>query len=122
GHPTYALTVIVFLMLLSSGIGSFASRRWLSQTSSVRVPLVAIAAGIIAYVFILPAALSAWIGQPFFAKLCISGLFLIPLGFAMGMPFPPALAPPANLTALPGGWPGPRTAPATVPASVSRMF
>src|SRR5947207_5472706 len=63
GHPTYALTVVVFLMLLSSGMGSFASRRWLSQTSSVRIPLLAIAAGIIAYVFVLPAALSAWIGQ-----------------------------------------------------------
>ncbi|HEX3685243.1 MAG TPA: hypothetical protein VHU83_22090, partial [Bryobacteraceae bacterium] len=27
GHPTYALTVIIFSMLLSSGIGSFASKR-----------------------------------------------------------------------------------------------
>jgi len=27
GHPTYALTVIIFSMLLSSGLGSFWSRR-----------------------------------------------------------------------------------------------
>jgi spermidine synthase len=29
GHPTYALTVVVFLLLLSSGAGSLAARRWL---------------------------------------------------------------------------------------------
>ena len=27
GHPTYALTVIIFSMLVSSGVGSFYSRR-----------------------------------------------------------------------------------------------
>ena len=27
GHPTYALTVIIFSMLVSSGLGSFASRQ-----------------------------------------------------------------------------------------------
>ena len=27
GHPTYALTVIIFSMLISSGFGSFASKR-----------------------------------------------------------------------------------------------
>src|SRR5947207_15542541 len=27
GHPTKALTVVIFSMLLSSGLGSFASRR-----------------------------------------------------------------------------------------------
>ena len=34
GHPTYALTVVVFLMLLSSGIGSFASRRRRTRSDS----------------------------------------------------------------------------------------
>ena len=27
GHPTYALTVVIFSLLVSSGVGSFASRR-----------------------------------------------------------------------------------------------
>jgi hypothetical protein len=31
------------------------------------------------------------IGLPFAAKLAVSGLLLIPLGFAMGMPFPSGL-------------------------------
>src|ERR1700741_1505882 len=31
GHPTYALTVVIFLLLLSSGAGSLLSTRWLSS-------------------------------------------------------------------------------------------
>ena len=31
GHPTYALTVVIFSMLVSSGLGSFASRRLLGK-------------------------------------------------------------------------------------------
>ena len=32
GHPVYALTVVVFLLLLSSGAGSMVSRWWLAET------------------------------------------------------------------------------------------
>ena len=122
GHPTYALTVVVFLMLLSSGIGSSVSRKWLSQTSQVRIPLLAIAAGIIAYVFVLPAALSAWIGLPFFLKLCISGMFLIPLGFAMGMPFPTGLRALGELGDHRVEWAWALNAAASVLGSVSAMI
>jgi len=91
GNPTYALTVVVFLMMLSSGAGSLASRRWLPRTGSVRWPLLAIVACIFGYVFLLPAFLPALVGQDFNLKLAISGVLLIPLGFAMGMPFPAGL-------------------------------
>ncbi len=40
GYPTYALTVVVFLMLLSSGAGSLVSRRWFSEPTRVVVALV----------------------------------------------------------------------------------
>ena len=35
GNPTYALTVVVFLMLLSSGLGSVLSRRWFDEPTRV---------------------------------------------------------------------------------------
>jgi hypothetical protein len=35
GHPTYALTVVIFLMLLSSGAGSVVSRSCLSHSRQV---------------------------------------------------------------------------------------
>jgi spermidine synthase len=92
GHPTYALTVVVFLLLLSSGVGSLAARRWIRGGTPLRLLLAAIVALIILDVFFLPSVLSAAVGLPFVVKLLISGMVLAPLGFLMGMPFPTALA------------------------------
>ena len=91
GHPTYALTVVVFLLLLSSGAGSLAARRWLSDPRRVGWVLAGITAGLAALVFLLPRVLAHWIGIPFPAKLAVSALLLVPVGFAMGMPFPTGL-------------------------------
>ena len=91
GHPTYALTVVIFLLLLSSGGGSLLSRRWLPRPARVWVPLLLLVGAIFAYVLVLPALLNALVGLPFVVKLLVSGLILIPLGLAMGMPFPTGL-------------------------------
>jgi hypothetical protein len=39
GHPTYALTVVIFLLMLSSGAGSLCSRRWLPRTQLAWMPI-----------------------------------------------------------------------------------
>ena len=91
GYPTYALTVVVFLMLLSSGVGSLVSRKWFSEPTRVMMALGFIVIALLIYVFALPHILEAMIGLPFAGKLAMSGLLLIPLGFAMGMPFPSGL-------------------------------
>ncbi len=91
GHPTYALTVVVFLLLLSSGAGSVAARRRISSGSKI-LPLLGIIAALIGIdVALLPWLLSAAIGLPFAIKLLVSGIVLAPLGFLMGMPFPTGL-------------------------------
>jgi spermidine synthase len=91
GHPTYALTVVVFLLLLSSGAGSLVSRKWMAQTRLAWLPLAFIAGALLLYVFILPGLLNALVGFPFAAKLLVSAVLLVPLGFAMGIPFPTGL-------------------------------
>jgi len=91
GHPTYALTVVVFLLLLSSGAGSMLSRWWRVETSRIWLPLLSIAAVLLLYVIILPGLLDRLVGLPFVAKLLVSAGLLVPLGFAMGMPFPTGL-------------------------------
>jgi spermidine synthase len=91
GHPTYALTVVIFIMLLSSGAGSVASRKWLAESGRVWVPLLAIFAALIVYVGVLPNLLEYFVGAGFLPKLAISAALLVPLGFAMGMPFPTGL-------------------------------
>src|SRR5216683_817594 len=91
GHPTYALTVVIFLLMLSSGVGSLASRRWLSRTATAWMPLLLVIVALTADVFFLPQVLTAWVGLRFEYRLVVSALLLAPLGFVMGMPFPTGL-------------------------------
>jgi spermidine synthase len=91
GHPTYALTVVIFLLMLSSGAGSLFSRRWLPRTELAWMPLVLVIVALIGNVFVLPRALPAWVGFGFGYRLAVCGMLLIPLGFVMGMPFPTGL-------------------------------
>ena len=91
GHPTYALTVVIFLLMLSSGAGSLLSRRWLHRTGLVWMPLVLVIMALMADVFLLPGVLAAWVGLRFGYRLAISGMLLAPLGLVMGMPFPTGL-------------------------------
>jgi hypothetical protein len=91
GHPTYALTVVIFLLLVASGAGSLASRRWLTRTAQGWLPIALVIGGILLYVFVLPGMLSSMVGYAFTLKLAISAVILVPLGFGMGMPFPTGL-------------------------------
>jgi hypothetical protein len=91
GHPVYALTVVVFLLLLSSGAGSMVSRWWLAEARRLWLPLLLIAGVLLVYVALLPRLLNQFVGLALTAKLLVSAGLLIPLGFAMGMPFPTGL-------------------------------
>ncbi len=91
GHPTYALTVVVFLMLLGSGAGSVVARRWLAEPLRVRRALAIVVGATLLYVWLLPRMLTALVGLPFPVKLLLAAAVLLPLGFVMGMPFPTGL-------------------------------
>src|ERR1035441_395708 len=105
GNPTYALTVVVFLMLLSSGLGSVLSRRWFHEPIRVASAMAFIVAALVIYVFALPHLLGALVGLPFVVKLLLSAALLIPPGFAMGMPFPSGLRALSPQDSRPGGVP-----------------
>jgi SAM-dependent methyltransferase len=92
GHPTYALTVVVFLMLLASGAGSFLSPRWPGGAGPRLVTLLLIiGAGVLLHVWLLPGLLAGNVGRAFPVKLAMSALLLGPLALVMGMPFPTGL-------------------------------
>lgn len=91
GHPTYALTVVIFLLMLSSGAGSLFSRRWLARAEMGWIPLVLVVVALLANVLFLPGRLAALVGLGFGYRLLVSGALLVPLGFVMGMPFPTGL-------------------------------
>jgi predicted membrane-bound spermidine synthase len=92
GHPTYALTVVIFSMLVSSGLGSYFSQRILRDDDRRLYR----ALGLIALLVALLAAvvtplLAAGVGLPLELKFAITALLISPAGFFMGMPFPSGL-------------------------------
>jgi hypothetical protein len=92
GHPTYALTVVIFSMLLSSGLGSFASKRLVRADSGrLRSLLMLILAAVLVLSAILPPITEAGVSLPFPLKVLVSVALISPVGFAMGMPFPTGL-------------------------------
>ncbi|MGA2598459.1 MAG: hypothetical protein ABSH09_15890, partial [Bryobacteraceae bacterium] len=93
GHPTYALTVIIFSMLISSGLGSYYSRRFLANAPPLRLTLVLVAifTGVAALAFAAAPIGQYGVGLPLPAKIAITILLIVPVGFLMGMPFPTGL-------------------------------
>ncbi|HME10515.1 MAG TPA: hypothetical protein VKG25_25905, partial [Bryobacteraceae bacterium] len=93
GHPTYALTVIIFSMLISSGLGSFFSRRLVSgdAEASLRWVLAAISAAVITLAFVVTPLGEVVTGWPLPGKMLITALLIAPAAFLMGMPFPAGL-------------------------------
>ena len=77
--------------MLSSGAGSLFSRGWLPRSEMGWIPLVLVVIMLLAEVLFLPGRLAALVGLAFPYRLLVSGIFLVPLGFGMGMPFPTGL-------------------------------
>jgi MFS family permease len=93
GHPTYALTVVIFSLLLSSSLGSSFSRRVLAGSDQRLVGALACVAALVALLALLMAhLLTPLVGLPLPVKMLLTVLLIAPAGFVMGMPFPTALA------------------------------
>ncbi len=92
GHPTYALTVVIFSMLVSSGLGSYASAKLIGDNAGRLVKaLIAVAVLIALLAVITQPVLTNGVGLPFYVKVVATVLMLAPAGFAMGLPFPTGL-------------------------------
>ncbi|HEY2843846.1 MAG TPA: hypothetical protein VGJ09_09355, partial [Bryobacteraceae bacterium] len=92
GQPTYALTVIVFSMLVASGIGSYCSGKVIrgdDNRLAAILAAVAVLVGVLAFAAApLVAAAASWSLQ---AKIVLTTLSVAPAAFLMGMPFPSGL-------------------------------
>jgi hypothetical protein len=92
GHPTYALTVVIFSMLVSSGLGSFVSRRLVSDRNGRLAGVLAIAAALVGLLAaIVQPVLAAGVGLPLAVKMIATVAMIAPAGFVMGIPFPAGL-------------------------------
>jgi hypothetical protein len=92
GHPTYALTVIIFSMLVASGLGSYFSYRFLAEDDERLVRLLVLVCALVtALAFLAPIISNAAISWPLTAKFVVTAGLIAPAAFAMGMPFPTGL-------------------------------
>ena len=92
GHPTYALTVVIFSMLVSSGLGSFLSTKILRKEESRLIKALGCVALLTALLaLVVSSILSALVGLPLAAKVALAVTLIAPLGLLMGMPFPVGL-------------------------------
>jgi hypothetical protein len=96
GHPAYALTVIVFSMLVASGAGSYWSRRIVSRgdlrdDARLMRTLAAIAILVAALAFGASPLVTAAATWPMGLKMAVTALAIAPAAFLMGVPFPSGL-------------------------------
>jgi hypothetical protein len=89
GHPTYALSVILFSVLIFSGIGSFLSGKFQHRLQG-RIALVVLGIAIlgILYTIGLKPLFAKFLDWALPARIALSVVFLAPIGLLMGMPFP----------------------------------
>jgi predicted membrane-bound spermidine synthase len=93
GQPVYALSCVIFTLLLSSGFGSYFSRQLLAgQDQRLKMALGAIALLVAILALSIGAVLTAGVGLPLPVKILATIVMIAPAGFMMGMPFPTGLA------------------------------
>jgi hypothetical protein len=90
GHPTYALSVVLFTLLLGGGIGSFLAGEWLKRRNgrALRTAFAVLLAVLFGLGFATPMITGAFAGAETPTRIALSVLLLLPAGITMGMPFP----------------------------------
>lgn len=90
GHPTYALSVVLFALLLSSGLGSYSTHKTnnLGRTGSSIMRLLLLLCALIIFGKLTPYAMSAFQGSTTTWRILVAAGILFPLGLFMGMAFP----------------------------------
>jgi hypothetical protein len=91
GFPTYALSVVLFALLVFTGLGSYASARWSAPRRSLALALAAACALLLLVAFALGPLVHALIDAPFALRVAVTVLALAPVGLALGTAMPTGL-------------------------------
>jgi spermidine synthase len=81
GHPMYGLTVVLFVLLIASSLGSLCSSRFEKWMWMLPVMLAA-------FILVSPLITREFVAAPTPLRIAASALLLLPCGFFMGMAFP----------------------------------
>jgi len=87
GHPVYALTVVLFTLLIGGALGSRMGQRLCADPQRLLVralPLIALLA--VSYAYVLPHIFTMALGLARPLRIALAVVLLLPLGAALGMP------------------------------------
>ncbi len=84
GHPTYGLSVVLFALLLSSGLGSYSTQ---SKGSGISWLLILLCV-LLVFGTLTPYVIRTFDGSTTPIRILLATAILFPIGFFMGMPFP----------------------------------
>jgi hypothetical protein len=89
GHPVYAISLVLFSLLIFSGAGSLASPLLIGDSARRLGLAMVILAGVVVASFALyPSLFAAFLGRPFSIRALVAICAIFPAGFLMGIPFP----------------------------------
>ena len=89
GSPTYALSVVLFTLLIGTGLGSFASARVLASKRFAHRAALGWLLGVLAVVGLsLPVLVTALAGAATSVRIGGAASLLLAMGFFLGLPFP----------------------------------
>jgi hypothetical protein len=88
GFPTYALSVVLFALLVFTGIGSMVSSRLGCERRTLAWVLTAVIALILAGAWLLQPLLESLITLPFAARVLVAIATLAPVGVVLGVCMP----------------------------------
>jgi hypothetical protein len=88
GFPTYSLSVVLFSLLLFTGVGARLSAGFVGSRRAANVVLTVVLATVLASAFFVPPLLENLIDLPFASRVAVSIAIIAPLGVMLGMPMP----------------------------------
>lgn len=91
--PVYANSIVIMVLLISSGVGSLVSGKFRAHRKPVvRIAIVGIVCFALFYLFGLSPVLKAMLGAPLVLKALIAVVIIAPFGVCLGVPFPSGLS------------------------------
>lgn len=91
GHPVYSLSVVLFALLLSSGLGSYLTQSASAMSRLTRpyfAPLALLLCALAVFGSLTPVAIDAFESSTTFVRIVVCVALLFPVGAFMGMALP----------------------------------
>ncbi|MBI4745096.1 MAG: hypothetical protein HY786_00760 [Deltaproteobacteria bacterium] len=92
GEPVYAMSAVLFSLLVSTGLGSYISGRFrLIERHTIHIILIVPLLAVI-YMIMMRFVPEMVTGLGLAERYLLTSIFFVPLGIAMGMPFPTGIS------------------------------